>query len=308
MEEACRAADLALRFLKGDYVGNSSRILFVGGCHMNGFPVGEEYAFTHVALRCLPHRGEISLDVLPLLNLRSGPQILAACQELKPEAIVLQLGHYEAPKPLKKTLGLSNKKKERVKGTIEGWQPQPGLQYRPTLLMTPIELRRTAAAGMIVALGKKREMFDPEAIAYSLDSILLSLKYLPLRGIVLVGPFSTPDRLTRFCRRKVVPIFEAAAEKYGCAFVDVFSFLESFPNGEAFCANFADYEHLSVLGHQRVGVLVGSALTKLLEPSAATETEPLTTKPINEARPAARPGWASAQPAIARRSQSIGAA
>lgn len=293
--------------LKGDDVGNSSRVLFVGGCHMNGFPVGEEYAFTHVALGCLPQSGETSLDVLPLFNLRSGPKILAACRELKPDAIVLQLGHYEAPKPLKKTMGLSEKKKERSEGTNEGWQPQPSLQYRPTLFLTPIELRRIVAAGMIIAMGRKKRMFDPAAIADSLDSILLSLRDLPLRGIVLVGPFSTPDPLTRYCRRRVVPIFEAAAKKHGCTFVNVFSFLESFPKGKAFRANFADYEHLSVLGQQRVGALVGAALKRVLEPSLAADVEALKVAQIKEARPATRPKWVG-QPAIARRSQSVGTA
>jgi hypothetical protein len=267
---------------------------------MNGFPVGEEYAFTHVTLGCLPNSGETSLNVLPLFNLRSGPKILAACRELKPDAVVLQLGHYEAPKPLKKTLGLSGKKKDSIKRAIEDSRPRPEMRYRPALFMTPIELRRIAAAGMIVALGKKRKMFDPAAIADSLDSILLSLKDLPLRGIVLVGPFSTPDPLTRFCRREVVPIFEAAAEKYGCTFVDTFSFLESFPNGEAFGANFADYEHLSVLGHQRVGVLVGAALKKVMEQSTATEAEPVIAAPIKEVARAAGPRWVG-RPVVALR-------
>ena len=82
-------------------------------------------------------------------------------------------------------------------------------------------------------------MFDPGEIADSLDSILLSLKELPLRGIVLVGPFSAPDPLMRFCRRKVVPIFEAAAKKHNCTFIDTFAFLEAYKDRKAFQSNFA---------------------------------------------------------------------
>ena len=269
---------------------------------MNGFPVGEEYSFTHVALGCLPRSGETSLDVLPLFNLRSGPKILAACRELKPDAIVLQLGHYESPKPFKKVLGLSGSKKKKLTQSLrEDSRPQAELQYRPTLFMTPIELRRIVAVGMIVALGRKRRMFDPAAIADYLDSIILSLKELPMRGIVLVGPFSTPDPITRFFRRKAVPIFEAAARKHGCTFVDTFSFLEAYPKGEAFRENFADYEHLSVLGHQRVGVLVGAALKRVMEQSTATEAELVKASPIRLAGRAARPAWAG-QPAVAGRS------
>ncbi len=273
---------------------------------MNGFPVGEEYAFTHVALRCLPHPGETSINVLPLFNLRSGPKILAACQELKPDAVVLQLGHYETPAPLRKSLGLRIMMRKSAESTTKLLPPRPEMLYQPTLLMSPIELRRIMAAGMIVALGRKRRMFDPGEIADSLDSILLSLKELPLRGIVLVGPFSAPDPLMRFCRRKVVPIFEAAAKKHNCTFIDTFAFLEAYKDRKAFQSNFADHEHLSVLGHQRVGRSVGAALKRVLERSAA-ETPFLETKTTLETRPKERPGWVG-QPVIARGSQPIHAA
>ena len=282
-------------------MGNSSRILFVGGCHLNGYPVGEGYAFTHVALGCLSEHGENPANVLPFFNLRSGPRIVAACREWKPDAVVLQLGHYESPRPLKKTLRRKSSKKIHTEDPGKVELPRPDLQYGRTVFMTTFELRRIAAAGMIIALGRKRRMFDPAAIADSLDSILVSLKDLPLRGIVLVGPFSAPDPVTRCFRRRAVPIFEAAAKKHNCTFVDVFSSLESYPKGPAFHANFADPQHLSVLGHQRVGVLVGAALKKVLEQSTATEAEPVMAAPIREVARATGPRWAG-RPAVALRS------
>ncbi len=255
----------------------------------------------HVALRCLSEPGESSSYVLPLFNLRSGPQILAACQELKPDAVVLQLGHYEAPAPLQKSLGLRCSKKSHTQDRGSVGQSHPEMRYQHTLSTVFAQLRRIVAAGMIVAVGRKRKMFNAAAIADYLDSILLSLKELPLRGVVLVGPFSAPDPVARFFRRRAVPIFEAAAKKHDCTFVDVFSLLESYPKGEAFRANFADTQHLSVLGHQRVGVLVGAALKRVMEQSTATEAEPVMVTPIKDVARAARPGWAG-QPVIALRS------
>lgn len=291
---------LPLDLLKGDGVGNSSRILFVGGCHINGFPVGEGYAFTHVALECLFEHGENTPHTLPLFNLRSGPQILAACRELKPDVIVLQLGHYEAPASLQKSMGGKHSKEPSFQALGGNGQSRAERRYRacPTTMFA--ELERIVAAGTIIALGRKRRMFDPEAIAFSLDSILLSLKELPLRGIVLAGPFSAPDPITRFFRRMAVPIFEAAAKKHACTFVDVFSLLESYPKGKNFNANFADPLHLSVLGHQRVGVLVGAALKRVMEHSTATEDEPVMAAPIKEVARAAGPRWVG-RPVVALR-------
>jgi len=258
-------------------------------------------------MRCLPHSEENSLDVLPLFNLRSGPKILAACRELRPHVVVLQLGHYEAPAPLRKSLGLKIAKKKSAKCATKPWLPRPEMQYRLTCSMIFAEVRRLLAGGMIVVLGKKERMFNSGVVAEDLDSILSSLKELPMRGIVLVGPFSAPDPLTRFCRQKVAPIFEAAAEKYGCTFIDVFSFLESFPKGRAYRENFADHEHLSALGHQRLGALVGEALAKVLENSTTTGVQQSKTKPAGETRLTARPGWVG-KPAVASRSQTVGAA
>ena len=273
---------------------------------MNGFPVGEEYAFTHVALKSVSDSIETSSSVLPLFNLHSGPKILAACRELQPDVIVLQLGHYEAPKPLRKILGLKIAKRKSAGSAIEAFRPLPEMRYRLTRSMMFTELRRLMAAGLIIVLGKKRKMFNPGAVAEDLDSVLSSLKDLQLRGIILVGPFSAPDPLMRFCRRKMVPIFEAAAKKHNCTFIDTFAFLEAYKDRKAFQSNFADHEHLSVLGHQRVGRSVGAALKRVLERSAA-ETPFLETKTTLETRPKERPGWVG-QPVIARGSQPIHAA
>lgn len=283
-------------------MANSSRVLFVGGCHLNGHLVGKDYALTQVAMRSLPQSMGCSLDVLPLCNLRSGPKILAACRELRPDAVVLQLGHYETQVILKKILGLKRLAgKEGAQGQMVNGSSRADLRYRLTPSTRFVELRRIVAAGVVIAMGKKRRMFDPAAIAASLDSMLLCLKDLPLRGIVLVGPFSAPDPVTRFFRRREAPIFEAAAKKHGCAFVDIFSVLEAFPNGEAFRANFADREHLSVLGHHRVGVLVGAALKRVMEQSTATGAEFLNASLIKELGRAARPAWVG-QTAVAGRS------
>jgi hypothetical protein len=285
-------------------VANSSRILFVGGCHIHGFPVGKEHAFTHVALKSLSQHGEVSSNGFPHFNLHSRRQILALCEELKPDAVVLQLGHYEAPAILGKCLVLKRSKKNstaEISGT--GHTPNSEERYRSTPSTMIDKLRRIAVAATIVAMGRKKKMFNPAVIASCLDSILFGLKELPfpLRGIVLVGPFSAPDPIVRFFRRRAVPIFESAAKKHDCAFVDVFSFLESHPKGEAFRANFADAHHLSLLGHQRVGVLVGAALKRVMEQSTATGAEFVKASPIKEAGRAARPAWVG-QPAVAVRS------
>ncbi|HVN93839.1 MAG TPA: SGNH/GDSL hydrolase family protein [Terracidiphilus sp.] len=284
---------------------NPSSILFVGGCHVNGYPVGEENAFTHMALTYLANSGESRLHVLPYSNLHSGPKILAACRELKPDAVVLQLGHYESPSPLRKSLGWKAKKRALAGGLPMRVQSRPGSRYRPTLTMMFAEFQRILAAVCIILSGKRKKMFDARLIGASLDSILAELKRIPLRAIVVLGPFSTPDPLTRFCRRQIVPIFEEVSNKYGCTFVDVFSFLESYPKGGDFRENFADHEHLSVLGHHRVGAVVGAALSKAMGNAPVAENVPVPRTKQDLRTP--KPGWVE-QPFVTPRSSSVGTA
>jgi hypothetical protein len=277
---------------------------------MNGFPVGEECAFTRVALRSLQQFSKDSACVLPLANLRSGPQILTACRELRPDVVVLQLGHYEAPAQLRKSLGLRGAKlKGTEKISIDGApaprRPRPEMQYRLTPWQMIWELRRILAAALVIATGKSKKMFNSKSIAASLDSILANLKEVPLRGIVVIGPFSAPDPVVRFFRRRAVPIFEKAAKKHGCTFVDVFAMLETYPKGKAFRSNFADSQHLSVLGHKRVGAMVGAALGLAME-NATAEEEVCAARIEQESR-ISRPKW-SRQPLTAPRSPSVGAA
>lgn len=284
-------------------MGSPSRVLFVGGCHVQGFPVGKEHAFMHVALKSLSQHEEVSSNGFPHFNLNSRGQILAVCEELKPDVVVLQLGHYEAPAILGKCLGVKrSKKNSTAEISVADHTPNSEARYRSTPFTMIDKLRRIVVAATIVAMGRKKKMFNPAAIASYLDSILFSLKELPfpLPGVVLVGPFSAPDPIVRFFRRRAVPIFESAAKKHDCAFVDVFSFLESHPKGEAFRANFADAHHLSVLGHQRVGVLVGAALKRVMEQANVTESEPAMAMPARQVARAARPGWVS-HPVVALR-------
>lgn len=102
-------------------------------------------------------------------------------------------------------------------------------------------------------------------MAGSLDSILSSLEPLALSNVLLISPFSCPDPLTRAGRRVAARIFEREASKHGCVFVDAFGMLESYGRGKAFLSNFADQYHLSRLGHERVGRLLGEHLKSAIE-------------------------------------------
>lgn len=72
------------------------KILFAGGCHVTGYPVGAEFGFPKVALDFLENNGihgdMKSLGPLPI----SHPERLVdLCNDYKPDVLVLQIGNYE---------------------------------------------------------------------------------------------------------------------------------------------------------------------------------------------------------------------
>lgn len=243
----------------------TSRILFAGGCMVTGYPVGADISLARIALRSLGHRASEAPRVLPYVNLHSGPRIVEACREQETEFLILQLGHYETLRPFRKILFGGNKAKHNSSvSTSVPFVPDPKMLYRPTLHHRFMNARRFALAHALAAAGQKKRAFDAAAAAAALDGILLSLAPMPLRAVLLLSPFSCPDMVARAYRRELLPVFTAAAAKHKCLYVDVFGMLEDCRHHDSFVANFADQFHLSRLGHQRVGMLVGQSLRRVV--------------------------------------------
>ena len=246
------------------------RILFAGGCHLNGYPVGAEHSLSSVALRSIGHPGAGSPDTLAYVTLRSGRLLVEACRERHADYLVLQIGNYETLPRFEKIFHLRHSS-GFSSGTTHSvaFQANPEMQFRATWTTRMVDARRMALAGAFRALGRGDAICNIPAIAPALDGLLTSFRNSPMKGILLLSPFSCPEPLTRDCRRRAEPLFAAAAGEHGCLYVDVFNSLESFGRGPAYEANFADPSHLSRRGHAYVGQLVGQSLRQAIERAQA---------------------------------------
>jgi len=234
---------------------------------VTGYPVGEEISLARVALRSVGFSAAEAPRILPYINLRSGPRLVEAYREQETEFLVLQLGHYETLRRCRRILFGGAKSSGSHGSGVSASVPfvaEPLKLYRPTLRNHFISARRFVLAHALAALGQKKRAFNSAAAAEALDGILASLGPVPLRAILLLSPFSCPDPVSHGYRRELLPIFESAAAKHRCIYVDVFGMLEGFRRGNGYLANFADQGHLSRLGHQRVGMLVGQSLRRVV--------------------------------------------
>ena|SRR5215472_7623741 len=72
------------------------RILFAGGCHVNGYPIGAEFAFPAIALKRLKSQFSCESRDISHLTLSRLELLLAECRSFGPDVLVLQLGHFES--------------------------------------------------------------------------------------------------------------------------------------------------------------------------------------------------------------------
>ncbi len=257
---------------------DAPRILFAGGCHLHGFPVGAEHSLSRVALRTIGHPCAETPEILAYINLRSGAALAEACRERKTDYLVLQIGHYETMPRFEKILRWQKKPgpgSSRLASSGSGasqtatWNTVPDLQFRPTLRQRLVDARRIVLAQVFRAVGLGRRVFDPAAVANELEALLTALDPMPLKGILLLSPFSCPDSLTRSCRRSVVQIFAQTARRHGCIYLNTFTLLDHCTTPQEYLAQFADPCHLSRWGHARIGQMIGEALRHILETGKA---------------------------------------
>jgi len=93
---------------------------------------------------------------------------------------------------------------------------------------------------------------DRVAVQTQLENLLIEIEQLKIPDIVLLSPFLCPDPILAKGRRLVLRIFEDAARKHSCHYVDVNDILqlEGLMKGATL---FADPFHLGLDGHQVVG-------------------------------------------------------
>ena len=102
------------------------KILFAGGCHVAGHPVGSEYAFPRLAAQELEREGiPCEISCVPHVPLHRPEMVVSACREFRPDTLVLQPGNYEVTKNLRSYLmsPLRGRKEKRKSSASAGVHP-----------------------------------------------------------------------------------------------------------------------------------------------------------------------------------------
>jgi hypothetical protein len=233
-------------------------ILFAGGCHLEGYPVGEQSSFARVVLKSIP---DYRQHFVHYLNLSSGDRLYEACNSLNPRFVVLQLGHYEAPRELGKVIRVprllnSNKGAGRLRA--KAWTPDATQHFRHSLTWDfKAFVRFSVGFGMGVM---NHPVFDKNKVRSSLRSILSQMPQALRDRTFLLSPFPCPDPLMRLYRLELREVFATTARQVGCHLVDTQSELLEREESPGDSRLYSDPYHLSAEGHAVVGELLAETL------------------------------------------------
>ena len=265
------------------------RILFAGGCHIEGYLVGENAGFVSEALRLLASLGwQVEAATLAGLPLTHAERLIKLCTEFKPELLLLQLGNWE-------TMHVTFRDYLRRKGQARtSWGAvQVGLiDFLGTVVFGRQPKSSSAAVPPKGAHSSPSSPVGPRWYVWSRSRRLLDLVLghpllnleqtenliriffaqvaaLNIPAVLVLSPLPCLDPTHRFYRRKLLSIFQVEAKKNGFAYLDAFSCLVSQAHTDHL---FEDADHLNVAGHQWLGQIVGQWIHSVI--SSRTKTMP----------------------------------
>ena len=241
------------------------RLLVAGGCHVGGFPAGEESGFVRLATERLRRTwpgSRFEARTLLHVSLASLTAIVTACRQFRPDVLVLQLGHYESSLPLTKRLMRLVRASAVGPGRdVSSWTPD--YQPNPELCFTESRQRRLKS-GIKLAIDSLlrlfgRPAFDAARLEQQAAAILAQAKAAGVAHVVVLSPFPALDATIARYRRELRDLLLVEAARQGCHYLDCSGVAHGAPE-----EYFADDRHLAREGHRRVGLLLAEKIGRVL--------------------------------------------
>jgi hypothetical protein len=240
------------------------RVLFAGGCHGVGYPFGLDASYTALAVKELERRKlRVEASRLEAYSFRAKymDQLGESLAEVKPDVVVLQLGHWEiVPGFLevfrKRVLGQSSRRGSRSSESSESPFDSLGRRIR-------WQIRATAKALLDAMTG--RRLLDEVVLAASLRSAIDLVLGHKIQTVLVMTPFPCSDPTTKWYRQRCQALYERVTHAAGVPVFNSFDALAE--EGKTRGQLFHDSIHLSRASHARLGMALGIAIYELVSRS-----------------------------------------
>jgi glycosyltransferase involved in cell wall biosynthesis len=227
-----------------------------GGCHVNGFPVGFTNGFSQVAAK-LCNSSIVNEVSLSAIHLEHAHRVVEVCDGIKPNILILQMGHFETTKRLFR----SSDQWATLLGEV---RPSGGPMINPNeLFMNPAQTLMWDVMNLLKlvlwqVLGE--DHFDVSAFKGKLKTFASEIMGMNIPKVILLSPFPCADRVTLRHRRKILKLFQTEAERSGFIYLDVMSKTLAAAKGKDM---YFDAIHMNQKGHAFIGHLVADCILSL---------------------------------------------
>jgi hypothetical protein len=233
-------------------------MLFAGGCHVDGYLVGEKCSFVAESLGLLARMGwQFEARTLACLTLTHPERLVALCGNYKPEVLVLQLGNWETNAGFRQYL---RKQSGFASSSVVGTSKVEGapLSFRPGL-----RWHAKSRVRQVLDLILGHPLVNLEWMQKLLNIFFTEVAALKIPAVLVLSPLPCLDPVHRFYRQRLLPVFEAEVSKHGFPYLDVFNLYGR--DGRAHADDlFADAGHLNIAGHHWLGEVVGHRIHSLM--------------------------------------------
>lgn len=246
----------------------SGRILFAGGCHVNGYPIGESSSFSELTSTALGYSSSQIVRIAPI-GLSSPDRLFDYLQlNPPPDITVLQFGNYEVPRPISRharaILSAGLHLNLAARPSVSSKRPWLSLPPQQVFTPTPAWQGRVLLkhAYATAAQHVTPKLYDAAAVRERLRWLLSHLAPFKVPTIVVLTPLPCADHMARGFRIASASIFHEESARAGVLSLDTANALgySSRKSSRSF-AIYADDRHLNLHGHQ----LLATTLTRLIE-------------------------------------------
>jgi len=230
------------------------RVLVAGGCHVAGYPIGEEHSFVHVLEHGLASQGVLveskSVAYLPVTHVDRATE---AVRSFTPDVTILQLGNYETTVTFRQFFRrkLGMKKQKSSSGKVH--LPPESQFHSPRMW----RIKCIGKLWLDRMLGHC--MVDVRELECATRTLLVALERAGARNIIVLSPLPCADPLYMAYRTELSSVFRRLARERGHQFLDCLDFAV---RGETL---FGDATHLNRRGQELIGQTIGSALSLLAQ-------------------------------------------
>ena len=181
---------------------NSLEILVVGGCHVLGYPLGPSQGFPDQLASLLSE--STSFASIGHLKLSHGRKVLDTVNRLRPEVLILQVGHFELTNG---GSSYSTKKLslERSSSKSTHYPQKSGFQTRTGRFKWHLRCAIKALANIVVTRWKV-DLLQLEA---EFTSVLYEVAQCDCSRIIILSPLPCADPILHHLRRQAGSCFKS---------------------------------------------------------------------------------------------------